>query len=367
MKSSCLALALLATALVSLAPPAAAQSTQAWVRETDLSNGMIYDIPLQPNGGTFAPPLAISTTGNTFELYARGTAWDTKVYLLDTKIIRAYSPAAQFTIATEDPYVRGDFTSSRYVKRTRADRPFTMNIAVSGLVATSPSQAERAVYFATHGCNYNTQTYSGLDLPQYLIHEGTLGNGTVALGPLYHELTGASASKACGEMVFTMVRYAADGVPDTIIAQPKIEVWPVASATVENLAASQIFIDRIPEVIFHYTDLYPDSRTYAQIYAGPAVLGTVGTVISATERKMGQYYNPTSGDLPATVPQTLSISVEGLSNYTPVDGIYTLEIITQTPFFSRAPERLAVITFEVDRVISSRGKLSTAEEAAPSP
>ncbi|HSI65232.1 MAG TPA: hypothetical protein VLE43_19050 [Candidatus Saccharimonadia bacterium] len=339
-------------------------STQAWVRETDLANGMIYDIPLAANGGMFTPPLPISETGNIFELYARGTAWDTKVYLLDTKLIRAYSPASAFAINTEDSYIRGDVASGRYVRRTRADRPFSMTIQVSGLVPGSANQAENAVYFSTSGINYNPTTYSGLEEDEYVIQEGNVTNGTINLGPLYHELTGTSASKACGEMKYTMVRYAADGVPDTIIAQPKIEVWPVATATVENISANQVFIDRIPLVVFNYKDLYPDSRTYVQIYKGPAVLGTVGTIVETTERKMGAYYNPTGGTEPATVPQTLSVGVEGLSNYTPKDGIYTVEIITETPFFGRATERLAVVTFEVDRVISSRGKLSTAEGAA---
>jgi hypothetical protein len=357
-------LLLLAASSVELA---AQTSPPAWVRETDISTGQMYDIPLEANGGPFVPTLAISEAGNSFELYARGTAWDTKVYLLDTKLIRAYSPAAAFAIDTEDPYIRGDVASGRYVKRTRADRPYSMRVEVTGLIPGSANQAENAAYFATHGTNYNPTTYSGLDQPEYLIQEGNVGNGTINLGPLYHELTGTAATKACGEMKFTMVRYAADGVPDTIIAQPKIEIWPVATATVENITPNQVFIDKIPLVVFNYKDLYPDSRTYVQIYAGPAVLGTVGTIVETTERKMGEYYNPDSGTEPASVPQTLSVGVEGLSNYTPKDGIYTVEIITETPFFSRAPERLAAVTFEVDRVISSRGKLSTAEGPSATP
>jgi hypothetical protein len=361
MKSICLSILLL---LVASSVELVAQAqTQAWVRETDVTTGQMYDIALPTSlGGPFKPTLAIAQAGNTFQLYARGTAWDTKVYLLDTKLIRAYSPTAAFAINTEDPYVRGNVTSGQYVRRTRADRPFSMSIQVSGLVPGSPSQAENAVYFTTNGTNYNPTTYSGLNETPYQIHAGNVTNGTINLGPLYHELTGTTATKACGEMKYTMVRYAADGIPDTIIAEPKIEVWPVATATVENVSANQVFIDKIPLVVFHYKDLYPDSRTYVQIYKGPAVLGTVGTIVQTTERKMGTYYNPGAGE-PATVPQTLSVGVDGLSNYTPKDGIYTVEILTQTPFFNRATERLLVVTFEVDRVISSRGKLSTAEGA----
>jgi hypothetical protein len=65
------------------------------------------------------------------------------------------------------------------------------------------------------------------------------------------------------------------------------------------------------------------------------------------------------------VPQTLSLSIDDLSNYASDDGLYTLEVITHTPFFGRAAERLYHVTFEVDRVITSRGQLSTLELTSP--
>lgn len=343
------------------------QAQQAWVRETDLSNGLIYDIPLQPNGGDFIPPLPISEEGNLFELFARGTAWDTNVYLLDTKIIKAYTPDASFEITTEDPYVKGDPNSSNYVRRTRADRPYRLRFKVSGLVSGSTSPAENSVYFSMHGRNYDAQSYSGLGKEQYLLHDGNLGNMNISVYPLYHELTSATRKAGCGEHIFTMVRYAADGIPDTVLAQPTLQVWPVPSATVENITANQVFIDKIPAVIFNFKDLYPDSRTYAQIYPGTAVLGKKGTVISGTERRIGRYYNPNTTLESADVPQTVSVTVNALSNYTANDGIYTVEVLTESPFFNRAPERLRVITFEVDRIISSRGKLSTAEPGEATP
>jgi len=65
------------------------------------------------------------------------------------------------------------------------------------------------------------------------------------------------------------------------------------------------------------------------------------------------------------VPQSLSVSIDDLSNYASEDGTYTLEVITHTPFFGRAAERLYHITFEVDRVITSRGQISTMEISRP--
>lgn len=341
---------------------AGAVNSESWVRQTDLTSGLVYDVPLASTGGPFTAPLPVSEAGSTFDLYARGTAWDTKVYLLDTKLIRAYSPVATVEIASEDSYVRGDPTSSNYVRRTRADRPFSVKLRVSGLVAGSTSQAERNVYFSCKGRKYDLTSFSSLNQPEFLISESILANGDVNMTSLYHQLGTNPLKNGCGEQTYTFVRYAADGVPDTILTQPKIEIWPVATAAVSNISASQVFIDRIPSVVLTMNYLYPDSHTYAQVYPGPAVLGTAGTMIKDTERRFGVYYNPGQVDASTNVPQNVSISIDDLSNYAAADGIYTLEVITETPFFGRAPERLFVVTFEVDRVISSRGQITTSEK-----
>jgi hypothetical protein len=354
MKLHCLLL------LAALCPGLYAQ--QSWVRQTDLTSGLIYDLPLGPAGGPFTAPLPVSEQGSLFELFARGTAWDNNIYLLDSKLIRAYAPAVAVELVTEDPYVRGDPASSNYVRRTRADRPFSLNIQVSGLVPGSTNDAERSLYFGSHGQAFDLQSYSGDQAAEpILLAEAELTNGQQNLGPLYHELPSVSRILGCGEQIYTFIRHAADGVPDTVLAQPKIEIWPVALASIDNVTPGQVFIDRIPSVIIQLQHLYPDSRTYVQIYSGSAVLGREGTLINGTERKFGSFYNPDVEGEPTNVPQTMSISIEDLSNYATRDGIYTVEVITETPFFNRARERLAYVTFEVDRTISSRGQLSTAE------
>jgi hypothetical protein len=289
----------------------------------------------------------------------------TMAELLDPKLIRAYAPNASVNIITEDSYVRGDPLSSNYVRRTRADRPFSVTLHVGGLIANSPSKAEHDVYFSCQGRKYDPVSFSGRDQAQFLITEADLQNGNTTMSSLYHQLGSPMLKDGCGEQTYTFVRYAADGVPETILAQPKLEIWPVASASIINITPSQVFIDRIPAVVLSLKNLYPDSYTYAQLYSGPSVLGTSGATIRDTERRYGAHYNPSQVDLPANVPQTLSLSIDDLSNYTANDGSYTLEIITETPFFGRAPERLAAITFEVDRVISSRRQITTSVPSGP--
>lgn len=356
MKTYCLLL------LAAASPGLGLFAQESWVRQTDLTSGLIYDLPLGPNGGDFTAALPISEQGSLFELFARGTAWDNNIYLLDSKLMRAYSPEVTVTVTSEDPYVRGDPASSNYVRRTRADRPFSLVYKVSGLIPGSTNDAERSVYFGSHIRAFDLESYSApADLAPSVLTEVEISNGEHDLSPLYHELPCANLTLGCGEQIYTFIRHAADGVPDTILAQPKVEVWPVAKGAIENVTGSQVFIDRIPSIVVRLQHLYPDSRTYVHIYSGSAVLGTSGTLINGTERKFGSFYNPDVEGEPTNVPQTLSFSMDDLSNYASRDGVYTLEVITETPFFNRAPERLAYVTFEVDRTISSRGQLSTAE------
>lgn len=341
------------------------QTPEAWIRQTDLATGQIYDTPITGTGGTYTAPEHVNEGGSLFELFARGTAWDSNIYLLDTKLIGTYNPEVSINITSEDDYVRGDSAGTTFVKRTRADRPFSVNIQVQGLVDGSAVVAENSVYLAVQGKNYDPLTYSSLNQPQYLIEESNLQNGTYTFGPVYHQLTSPTVSSGNGEQSFTIVRYASYQVPDTILVQPKIEIWPVASTSVTNITAGQVFIDRIPSLVVALNHLYPDSRTYVQIYKGTQVLGTEGTLVKGTELRFGNYYNPEQTAGATNVPQSLSVSIDDLSNYASEDGTYTLEVITHTPFFGRAAERLYHVTFEVDRVITSRGQISTMELSSP--
>lgn len=351
----------LCLALVLLSVHVQAQEPEAWVRQTDLATGQIYDTPIVGSGGNYTAPVRVNETGSLYELFARGTAWDNNIYLLDTKLIGTYNPEVEISLTSEDSYVRGTPNSATCVRRTRADRPFSVKIDVKGLVENSTSTAERTVYLAIHGRNYDSQSFSGLGQDPYLLEEANLENGSYTFSPLYHHLTSPSLTSGNGEETFTVVRYASYKVPDTILVQPKMEIWPVASASISNIEAKQLFIDRIPAVVVSLSNLYPDSRTYVQIYKGQQVLGTSGTIVASTERKFGRFYNPEQTEEPANVPQNLSISVNDLSNYTAEDGIYTVEVLTHTPFFNRTAERLYHVTFEVDRIISTRGQISTTE------
>jgi hypothetical protein len=354
-----------------------AQSTKAWVTEVDLSQPVPVetDVYLPTDlGGAYTPSLPVSSKGNVYQLWALGTAWDKKEYLLDTKIIKSYAPAASFTIETGDPYFRGNPNSPNFVVRTRADEPYRFLVTISGVVEDAAAvAAEKAVEIEFVGTNYWPDTYSPLgntsgraEQQPYSLRANYVAEGNKPFKFGYDEVllpllnSPANKTKSVGEIKLKVKRYAADGLPASYIAEPKIEVWPVATASFTGVTDNQVFIDAIPEVVFNLKDLYPDSKTYVQIYSGEGKDNTQGTIVETTSRKYGAHYNPSLTDH-ATVPQNVSIGVTGLSSYTPKDGLYTLEIITETPFHNRRQDILKRVTFEVDRVISSRGKLSTAE------
>jgi hypothetical protein len=54
--------------------PLRAAVTDAFVRQTDLKTGQVYDIPYTTPGGPYTSPLPVSEDGAKFELFARGTA-----------------------------------------------------------------------------------------------------------------------------------------------------------------------------------------------------------------------------------------------------------------------------------------------------
>ena len=350
----------------SLAGTTILPAQSAFVRQTDLATGQIYDTAIAAtSGGGYTAPVRVNESGSQYQLFASGTAWDTNIYLLDTKIIGAYNPVGSVAITTEDSYVRGDPTTGTYVRRTRADRPFSADIAVSGLLSNSASTAQNRVNFSIMGTNYNQTSYSGLGQTPYQIYASDIPNGSIHLGPSLHQLTSPTISTGCGSQTYTIMRYAGYGVPNTALVSPSVEIWPVATAAATVLTSGSVFIDRIPTVALTLSHLYPDSRTYAQIYSGPAVLGTAGTLITGTERLIGLYYNSNQVAVPTNVPQDYTISIANLSTYAATDGTYTFEVITQTPFFGRTGERLLSITFQVDRVISSRAQISSAEKTSP--
>ena len=115
------------------------------------------------------------------------------------------------------------------------------------------------------------------------------------------------------------------------IASKYIQIWPVADASISGISQNQRIRFKLPQLTLTLNDLYPDSKTYAQVYRGEPQLGH--------ERDTG------SGNLTG-LNESVSIDrVLVLNDYESVfdgDGRWTMEVLTITPF---GIDRLAYVTF----------------------
>jgi hypothetical protein len=120
---------------------------------------------------------------------------------------------------------------------------------------------------------------------------------------------------------------------------------------VENLEEGKRYMDLPSDARVTLKDLYPDSVTYAQIYQGAPQLGRIGTVIGSSVVSFNTY-----------APQNAVVPLTLLPTDLGEDGTYTIEVLTVTPFNDRTPERVAYVSFEIDRTIQVRSTISDAEK-----
>lgn len=320
------------------------------IRQTNLQNNLQYDIVTSAGTGSGTSFMPMQEGGASFELFAYGSAWDTNLYFLDRKVLGHYLPRATITIQTQDWY--NDWFGSNMPRRTRADKPYQLQISVSGLVTdpAAPAAAKSVLY--THvGQNYNA-TYTPGTNPKYTISSFYMGNQSPSYTPVYTRLTPMAPTKAMGIEQFTISSLADETVTQTsILANEMLIVWPVTEATIEGVANAGTIRDSLPHLVIQYKDLYPLSYTYVQIYSGAPALGRTGTVFGSSIR----WHN-------TIVPQNETISIENWEDMIPVDSQYTIEVVSQTPFNNWAPERLAYKTFTVNRLVRVNGQVVTSEK-----
>ena len=316
----------------------------------DDGTGVQYDIVTSADTGRSIAFLPLDEGGASFELYAYGSAWDDKLYFLDRKVIGHYMPEASITIQTEDR--AHEWFNPNNPPRTRADKPYTLAISVSGLLS-GPEVPEytREVLYSHLGQNYD-ETYTPNANPEYVITSFHMGNQQPSFTPVYTRLTPMAPTKAMGIETFTLSTKPDATVPvSSILDEEMLIVWPVSEAIIEGFEDGMQIRDNLPNIMVRYQDLYPLSMTYIQIYPGPAELGTVGQVFGSSMR----WHN-------TTVPQNEVISIENWEDMIPDEGEYTIEVLTITPFDNWAPERLAHVTIKVNRKVTINGQVVTSEK-----
>jgi hypothetical protein len=301
-----------------------------YIRQKQLQSGINWDIPVQSEGETMSP-LALDTTGSTFELWAIKATSPQSECLLDTTTVGGYLPAAGVTIRTEDPYPT--------LPRTRADRPILVDVNVQGLISHPDApESLSGTTLLRHVQSYGaTGMGHPLDrtLATLLSQNEITSNGMITVSIPLNAIPGTNPAKVRGEERFTILSKPDYQTPEYILASQFVQVWPVADATISGIAQGEVIGASVPELTFQLNDLYPSSTTWAHLYKGGPQTGITGTTIPGSSIVIN-----------GSVPTNRTIIA---ANYDPIfdsDGVWTMELLTSTPF---GTDRLAQVSFIVQR------------------
>lgn len=324
---------------------AAAQSPtySNFIRQTQYPSGVQWDATVAVSGSRLSD-LAIDPGGAKFDLWTVKSIPLTD-YLLSSVYVGTYIPLASISVTSED--------TTGIIPRTRADKPFTVTVTVDGLLngATDP-EPSKSVKFLRHVQSYGVNG-DGINIDRTqatLLTQSSLNsNGTQVYTFALSSVPGGNRSKIRGEERFSIYSLEDYQAPESQIDSKFIQVWPVADGTIAGIAQDELVKATMPQLTFTVNDIYPGATIYAQIYKGNPALGTTGEVIE------GSAWANTS-DLPAN--RTHVIPGENYDTLAATDGRYTIELLTSTPF---GIDRLAYVSFDVNRMIEVNGTFTTIE------
>lgn len=312
------------------------------IRQVQLPDGPDWDVGVAATGEVLSP-LAIDPGGARFELWTIKASPLTE-YLLDSRYVGTYVPLGNVVVRSEDPYAT--------IPRTRADRPFYVDLKISELLEDDPSapDAARNMKFLRHVQSYGTGTGIGINRDLATLHSQVMmtKNGTQTLTYVINEVPGANRAKIRGEERFTLFSLPDYQVPEgSQLASQFIQIWPVADGNLVGIANNQMIRFSLPAVTVTLNDLYPDSHTYAQVYKGAPQLGVTGTIVPGSSLLIND-----------TIPVSRVLTLTGYDAVFDEDGQWTMELLTETPF---GLERMHYVTFHLDRTIQMNSSVTTVE------
>ncbi len=320
-----------------------AQTYTNYVRQTQMPAGVTWDASATvAASGSQLSSLAINPGGARFDLWTIFSSSPVKEYLLNTKYVSSYVPIADVVIRTEDPY--------SIIPRTRADRPFYVDVTVSGLLsgATDP-EPSKSVTLLRHVQSYGAGgTGVGVDRSQAILYSqaSITQNGKQTLTYALSAVPGADRAKIRGEERFSVFSLEDYQAPASTLDSLFVQVWPVADGTISGISNGALIRTAMPQLTIAMNDLYPSSTTYLQFYKGNPVLGTTGRIL------------PWSLAHSDSVPLSTVKTVADYDGFFDSDGRWTMELLTVTPF---GIDRLAYVWFDLNHTIEVNGAVTTIE------
>lgn len=330
-----------ALSLTSWAQAQTAQDYTSFIRQRQQPDDTIWDMPVAAAGEQLSA-LEINPGGARFELWTLNTITAAE-YLLETRYVGAYIPAADVVVRSEDPY--------DVIPRTRADRPFYVDLIVNGLLS-GPDDPEpsKKIKFLRHvqsygvgGTGYNIDRTQAALLSQTYVE----ANGTNTMTFAINSIPGGNRAKVRGEERFSAFSLEDYQAKESQLGSKFIQVWPVADGEISGIADNQAIRFKLPDITISLNDLYPDSHTYAQVYKGSPQLGRVGTIVPGSSLVIKD-----------AVPQSRTLTLSAYDKVFDDDGQWTMELVTATPF---GLDRLDYLTFTLDRTLQMNGTVTTVD------
>ncbi|MGA0900850.1 MAG: hypothetical protein ACO3SO_10640 [Luteolibacter sp.] len=312
-----------------------------FIRQVQFPTEVIHNMDVAQSGSDLSY-LPIDPGGARFELWTVDDVGPTS-YLLSSNYVGTYIPVVSLSVSTED--------ETSEVFRTRVDRPYTVTYSVGGLRdGESDPAPSKSVDFFWHKQSYGENgNGDNIDRSQAILHDSAnisnTGEQTIEFDMTV--VPGADLAKRRGEERFSIYSLPDYQAPASELAGHTIQFWPVADGAITGIAPGDLVRYNLPQLTLTLNDLYPFSTTYAQAYAGSAALGTVGKILPGSALVVDE-----------PVPQDRVLVINDYTEALGADGVWTIEILTQTPF---GVDRLAYVTFNLDRTMKVRAGLSTSD------
>lgn len=315
-----------------------------FIRQVQFPGGIAYDASVAASGSELSQ-LAIDPGGARFELW---TVHSTTLerFLLSSTYVSSFIPVATVVIRSED--------DTAVIPRTRADRPFSVDVTLIGLLSGGDGIPDAAtkVKFLRHVQSYGLGGNGvGIDRTQATLLTQTEinQNGTQTLSFQITSVPGSDRAKLRGEERFSVFSLEDSRetyrVAESQIDSQYIQIWPVADGSITGISHDQFIRYQLPQITLTVNDLYPSSTTYAQVYKGEAQLGVSGTIVPGS-----------AVTIKDSIPQNRVLVLNDYGDVFDSDGRWTMELLTVTPF---GTDRLSYVTFNLDRTMKVNGSFVT--------
>jgi hypothetical protein len=313
-----------------------------FVRQVQAVSGIEWDVQVAQTGEQLSP-LSVDPGGAHFELWTVNSS-PLQDYLLDQKFVGTYVPRASVRLHSEDPYP--------VITRTRADRPFYLDLTIDDLLLAAPGVPEAATRVTV---SHFVQSYGaggdgiGIDRSQATLRSqaSMVMNGIYYYRYALTTVPGADRAKVRGEERFTVESLPDYQVAAAVLSSQFIQIWPVADGAISGISNGDFIRFTLPPIEIQLNDLYPDSETWAHVYQGNPQLGMTGTIVPGSAVVVAD-----------SVPQSRVLRINDWDSVFSDDGRWTLEVVTKTPF---GLDRLDYVSFDINRTLQVNGSVTTIE------